>query len=115
MKLNRIGLMSSLVSLHFFSLLVSIYNYDACSVPEQCSEMFRTTIESLFITHAETRLNTFGNVLRKVPWNEDNLSNNPWSNRGDEWCPSLVRRPKPKNPAVPSTTTASLDMNVQFR
>ena len=58
--------------------------------------MFRFTIESLFITHAETNLNTIGNVLNEnLPGNNYPL-NNPWLIRGDEWCQGLLRRPQPK-------------------
>ena len=59
--------------------------------------MFRNVIESLFITYAETSLNTIGNVL-----NEEQQRNryypldNPWLIRGNEWCQELVRRPQPK-------------------
>lgn len=66
-------------------------------VPESCSEMFRFTIESLFITHADTKLNTIGNML-----NENSIGNNhhplfnPWLDRGNEWCDGLQRRPQPK-------------------
>ena len=61
-------------------------------VPETCSEMFRWTIESLFITHAETTLNTIGNVLNP----HQLMDYNPWLIRGDEWCQNLQRRPQPK-------------------
>ena len=66
-------------------------------VPETCSPMFRKTVESLFITHAETKLNTKGNiVLSENQYGDYYPVENPWLNRGDEWCQGLVRRPKPK-------------------
>jgi hypothetical protein len=62
--------------------------------------MFRFTIESLFITHAESNLNTIGNVLNPHQLPEYN----PWLIRGDEWCQGLLRRPQPK----PVTSTAMI-------
>ena len=53
--------------------------------------MFRFTIESLFITHAETNLNTIGNVLNPIQFPDYN----PWLIRDDEWCQGLLRRPQP--------------------
>jgi hypothetical protein len=59
--------------------------------------MFRYTIESLCITHAETNLNTIGNVSRPdQPAGYYYPLNNPWLIRGDEWCQGLLRRPQPK-------------------
>lgn len=69
-------------------------------VPETCSDMFRFTIESLFITYAETNLNTIGNVLNGTQFPDYN----PWLIRGDEWCQGLLRRPQPKS------TTLSMEM-----
>lgn len=65
-------------------------------MPETCSDMFRNTIESLFITYAQTKLNTVGNVLNEEQRNLYYPLNNPWLIRGDEWCQGLVRRPQPK-------------------
>ena len=65
-------------------------------VPETCSDMFRDVIESLFITYAETSLNTIGNVLKHEQRNLYYPSNNSWLLRNDEWCQGLVRRPQPK-------------------
>lgn len=73
-------------------------------VPETCSPMFRYTIESMFITHAETNLNTVGNVLNPTSDGEHHPQENPWLIRGDEWCHGLVRRPEPKSGVVPSST-----------
>jgi hypothetical protein len=81
-------------------------------VPETCSEMFRYTIESLFITHAQTKLNTIGNMLQ-LDQQDDHYYplNNPWLVRGDSWCRGLVRRPRPKLdtvvPATAATTTTT--------
>ena len=66
-------------------------------VPETCSNMFRWTIESLFITHAETNLNTIGNVLSHDDHGDYHPLDNPWLIRGDEWFRGLLRRPQPKN------------------
>jgi len=65
-------------------------------VPEICSDMFRYTIESFFITYAETQLNTIGNVLNQDQHGHHYPLNNPWLIRGDEWCQGLLRRPQPK-------------------
>lgn len=65
-------------------------------VPETCSDAFRFMIESLFITHAETNLNTFGNVLNQNQSDEYVPLNDPWLIRGNEWCQGLLRRPQPK-------------------
>ncbi|CAF4059990.1 unnamed protein product, partial [Rotaria magnacalcarata] len=77
---------------------IDLYNATVVAIlPESCSEMFRFTIESLFITHADTKLNTIGHML-----NENSVGNhhhplfNPWLDRGNEWCEGLVRRPQPK-------------------
>ncbi|CAF1671668.1 unnamed protein product, partial [Adineta ricciae] len=77
---------------------IDLYHATVVAVlPANCSAMFRNVIESLFITYAETSLNTIGNVL-----NEEQQRNryypldNPWLIRGNEWCQELVRRPQPK-------------------
>ena len=66
--------------------------------------MFRNIIESLFITYAETHLNTFGNVLTGDQQRHTYPLNNPWLARGDEWCQGLLRRPQPKNQISIDTT-----------
>ena len=58
--------------------------------------MLRLTVESLFITHAETNLNTIGNILNKNSTSNNHPINNPWLIRGDEWYQGLLRRPQPK-------------------
>ena len=65
-------------------------------LPDSCSDMFRNTVESLFITYAESSLNTFGNVLIEGPQMNENPMFNPWLMRGDQWCRGLLRRPEPK-------------------
>lgn len=65
-------------------------------LPDGCSDMFRYTVESLFITHAESSLNSFGNVLIEEPSLNENPLHNPWLVRGDTWCQGLLRRPQPK-------------------
>jgi len=63
--------------------------------------MFQCVIESFFITHAETNLNTIGNVLKVDQQRSDYQPlNNPWLIRGDEWYQGLVRRPQPKSTTV---------------
>ena len=66
------------------------------SVPETCSDMFRILIESLFITHGQTNLNTMGNVIIEKRVGDSYPMNNPWLVRGDDWFQGLVRRPRPK-------------------
>lgn len=53
-------------------------------VPEQCSAPFQRIIEALFITHAETRLNTIGHL------DGTNDPTNTMLDRGD-WCRDLHR------------------------
>lgn len=59
--------------------------------------MFRTVIESFFITYAETSLNVIGNVLNAEQRNHYSSLTNPWLLRGDEWCQNLLRRPQPSS------------------
>ena len=73
-------------------------------VPDTCSEAFRYTIESLFISHAQTKLNSIGNVLNREHDNGYHPQSNPWLTRGSEWCRNLVRRPQAKTTV---NTTAS--------
>ncbi|CAF5218477.1 unnamed protein product [Rotaria magnacalcarata] len=78
----------------FSSNKIQIYTY---RLPETCSEMLRLTVESLFITHTETNLNTIGNILNKNSTANNHPMNNPRLIRGDEWYPGLLRRPQPKS------------------
>ena len=59
--------------------------------------MFRLLIESLFITHAETNLNTIGNVLNETNNGINFPLNDPWLIRSNDWCRGLLRRPQPKS------------------
>ncbi len=62
--------------------------------------MFRSIVESLFITYAETKLNTIGNVLNQDQHGDYYPFNNPWLIRGDQWCQGLVRRPSPRTTSM---------------
>ncbi|CAF1382717.1 unnamed protein product [Rotaria sordida] len=76
---------------------IDLYNATIVAVlPETCSDMFRFTIESLFITYAETNLNSIGNVLNTNQNGDHYPMNDPWLIRGNEWCHGLLRRPQPK-------------------
>ena len=63
-------------------------------VPEQGSDVLRRTVEALFITHAETKLNTTGRLVDHPPI--ANIPIDVLSDRG-QWCHSLVRRPHPSS------------------
>ncbi|CAF4052343.1 unnamed protein product [Adineta steineri] len=77
--------------------IIDLYNATIVAVlPDSCSEMFRYTLESLFITYGNTSLNTIGNVLNEDQQSDYYRLDNPWLIRGDEWCQGLVRRPQPK-------------------
>ncbi|CAF3752400.1 unnamed protein product [Rotaria sp. Silwood1] len=77
---------------------IDLYNATIVAVlPETSSDMFRYTIESLFITYAETNLNTVGNVLNENPNGEQYPMNDPWFVRSSNWCQGLLRRPQPKS------------------
>ena len=65
-------------------------------LPDECSDMFRNTIEALFVTYAESQLNTFGNVLIEEAQINENPMYNPWFLREGTWCQGLLRRPQPK-------------------
>ncbi|CAF1520678.1 unnamed protein product [Adineta ricciae] len=76
---------------------IDLYHATIVAVlPDSCSNMFRDVIESLFITYADTTLNTIGNVLREEQQrNHYYPLNDPWSTRSKNWCNGLVRRPWP--------------------
>ncbi|CAF4210926.1 unnamed protein product [Rotaria sp. Silwood2] len=77
---------------------IDLYNATIVAVlPETTTDMFRYTIESLFITYAETNLNTIGNVLNDHQNMEQYPMNDPWFVRSSNWCQGLLRRPQPKN------------------
>jgi hypothetical protein len=46
------------------------------SVPNPCSETLRRLIESLFITHAECKLNQTGHLIQNISIQIDNTSYN---------------------------------------
>ena len=54
-------------------------------VPENCSEMFRQLILSLFITHTDCNLNKTGRLIVDTSYQQ-------YAFRG-YWCSNLVRRP----------------------
>jgi hypothetical protein len=60
-------------------------------VPDDCSHELRRFIEALFITHAETKLNTIGRLTHKGAWPSLSTTSFDHSNRG-AWCQNLVRR-----------------------
>ncbi|CAF4806483.1 unnamed protein product, partial [Rotaria sp. Silwood1] len=76
---------------------IDLYNASIVAVlPESCSDMFRFTIESLFITYADAKLNSIGNVLNENQNDDHYPMNDPWFVRNSEWCQGLLRRPEPK-------------------
>ncbi|CAF3677382.1 unnamed protein product [Rotaria sp. Silwood1] len=77
---------------------IDLYNASIVAVlPESCSDMFRFTIESLFITYADAKLNSIGNVLNENQNGDHYPMNDPWFVRNSEWCQGLLRRPEPRN------------------
>ena len=75
------------------------------SAPETCTDMFRSMIESIFITHAETLLNTIGNMLNVKQHDHYYYPmDDPWLIRGNEWCQGLLHRLQ--------TTTINASTNV---
>ena len=55
-------------------------------VPDNASELFGQLIESLFITHAECKLNQSGHLVN------ENIDRNRHAFQGS-WCTNLTRRP----------------------
>ena len=67
--------------------------------------MFRSLIESLFITYAQTQLNSIGNALTIGQQSSHSYPlNDPWLLRGDEWYRGLLRRPQSKTSIATETT-----------
>lgn len=69
-----------------------------CLVPQDCSGPLQRIVEALFITHAETKLNTMGHLDGSVA-NSNYHSNlhgmtreRIIADRGN-WCRNLIRRP----------------------
>ncbi len=56
-------------------------------VPSKSSDLFHLFIESLFITHAECKLNEIGDLVYE--------KSDPNSALNNTWCASLTRRPSP--------------------
>lgn len=57
--------------------------------------MFSQLIESLFITHAQTKLNTLGHLDGMIVENNNSNDTNARmisDRRSDEWCQNLLRR-----------------------
>jgi hypothetical protein len=71
--------------LFFFFVVASV-------VPDDCSYELRRFIEALFITHAETKMNTIGRLTQKKDsWPPSSTNSFDHSNRG-LWCEKLVRQ-----------------------
>jgi hypothetical protein len=67
-------------------------------VPNDASETVRKFVESLFITHAETKLNTFGQLLQNNEETDDDNNSDRCTispeariiNDRGEWCRNIV-------------------------
>ncbi|CAF1535186.1 unnamed protein product [Adineta ricciae] len=76
---------------------LDIYNASIIAVlPDNCTQLFYHLIEALFITHAQTKLNTLGHLDGMIV--ENNNSNNTYARlvstgHDSNWCQNLVRRP----------------------
>jgi hypothetical protein len=83
---------------HFHMFVLNFFRYccfcySVTIVPETGSTVLRQIVEALFITHAETELNSSGRLV----------GNNNNANKNDDvpihenavWCEGLVRRPLP--------------------
>jgi hypothetical protein len=65
-------------------------------VPEDCSDRFYRIIEALFITHAQTKLNTLGHLDGMPVENKPvGLSRTEIMADRGEWCRDVIRRPAP--------------------
>jgi hypothetical protein len=65
-------------------IIEKIISYSFCFlVPDNCSELFQQVIESLFITHAECKLNEWGHLVSE--------SIIPKSELHGPWCANLTR------------------------
>ncbi|CAF1512731.1 unnamed protein product, partial [Didymodactylos carnosus] len=75
-------------------------------VPVDASEPVRRFVESLFITHTEAKLNTFGQLLHEDDDNNDDTDDNIdrmsseaiIADRG-EWCRNVIHRSSPMTDA----------------
>ncbi|CAF1451534.1 unnamed protein product [Adineta steineri] len=79
------------------SLHLDLYNATIIAVmPDGCTPLFYHLIEALFITHAQTKLNTLGHLDGMIVENNNSYDINArLVNVGQEynWCQHLVRRP----------------------
>ncbi|CAF1358586.1 unnamed protein product [Adineta steineri] len=79
------------------NLHLDLYNATIIAVmPDKPTELFCCLIEALFITHAQTKLNTLGHLDGMIV--ENNNSNNinarlVSDGHDNNWCENLVRRP----------------------
>jgi hypothetical protein len=77
-------------------------------VPETGSTILREIVEALFITHAETKLNSSGCLVGN---NSDNFNH-----QNVAWCEGLVDRPVPSLiRTAPATTTTTTTLKAQAR
>lgn len=88
-------LLSVSIQRQMFVITCRIVSNDFCfPVPEDSSIALQRLIESLFITHANTRLNSMGHIDDSVEKSEKNLHGMKGeiliADRGD-WCANLVR------------------------
>ncbi|CAF4442415.1 unnamed protein product, partial [Adineta steineri] len=74
-----------------FNKELDLYNAKIIAVlPEDASPVLRRVIEALFITHADTKLNSTGHLVRR------NHTNTAVASPPDPvWCEGLIRRPIP--------------------
>lgn len=82
-------------TLFCFSPNVILFCFCEYLVPDRCSEMLSRFIESLFITHAQTKLNTLGHLDGMIVENNNSNDTNARmisDRRSDEWCQNLHRR-----------------------
>ena len=65
-------------------------------IPDNCSDLFYQTITALFITHAQTKLNTLGHLDGMPVFETSSPISTTTTQRivdpGD-WCQNLIRRP----------------------
>ncbi|CAF1435936.1 unnamed protein product [Adineta steineri] len=78
------------------NLHLDLYNATIIAVmPERCTELFYRLIEALFITHAQTKLNTLGHLDGMIVENNNcnDINARIIDDRRGNWCQDLVRRP----------------------
>lgn len=82
----------------FLNLILFFFIFLKLLVPEGSSTVLRQFIESLFITHAQTKLNSSGCLVGNegAPVVSDTLNHQKQQQQhAIIWCESLVRRPSP--------------------